>query len=383
MAEAQAAKRDATWDIARGIGMMLVIYGHLLEHIYPAHNGRPLITLAADQWQVIYSFHMMLFFLVSGAVNRSLTKKAWPDVLRGSLRLLALAWVVHILGVLFPIVVNFVGDLVPIHTGIALEAPHSFRDAAIAIVDPMLEGYLWSVGVLWFLTSLCFVQLLAYLTLRRLPALAVVLLAMAGTAITVYLPGQFLMKTWLPGLSFFALGYLFSQWQVRWPFWAAIPLFAATILLAPLNQGCTFSFAQTCGTVPFGIRMFAGSYGFLPLFFLSSLIGSLSVVCLSAGLARFSVSNFLAYIGRSSLELFIINGFVATFLFGYFWEMQWPHLTVLDYVGLFVGIVGAHLLVLQLLKPVLARIDAAALSIAGFLARVLSGGAGAAQTKPA
>ncbi len=88
--------------------MMLVIYGHLLEPMYPAH-GRPIIQMAADQWQVIYSFHMMLFFLVSGAVNRNITKKAWPEILRGSLRLLALAWVVHILGVLFAVAVNLHG----------------------------------------------------------------------------------------------------------------------------------------------------------------------------------------------------------------------------------------------------------------------------------
>ena len=46
MAEAQKPARDATWDIARGIGMMLVISaGHLLEPIYPANPvlGRPLV----------------------------------------------------------------------------------------------------------------------------------------------------------------------------------------------------------------------------------------------------------------------------------------------------------------------------------------------------
>ena len=41
MPQVPAPKRDATWDIARGIGMMLVIYGHLLEPMYPAHNGGP------------------------------------------------------------------------------------------------------------------------------------------------------------------------------------------------------------------------------------------------------------------------------------------------------------------------------------------------------
>jgi fucose 4-O-acetylase-like acetyltransferase len=58
MAEAQKPTRDATWDIARGIGMMLVIYGHLLEPIYPAKPalGVPLMHDASVQWQTIYSF---------------------------------------------------------------------------------------------------------------------------------------------------------------------------------------------------------------------------------------------------------------------------------------------------------------------------------------
>jgi fucose 4-O-acetylase-like acetyltransferase len=354
MPEAQAPKRDATWDIARGIGMALVIYGHLLEPIYPDLNWKVRFESAAAQWQVIYSFHMMLFFLVSGAVNRSLPKKAWPEVLRGSLRLLALAWVVHILGTIFGL-----------------------------IIDPILEGYKWSVGVLWFLTSLCFVQILAYLTLRRFPALAVVLVSMAATAVTPYLPEQYLLKTWMPGLAFFALGYLFSQWQVRWPFWAALPLLVATIILAPLNHGCSFSFAAVCGAQPFGVRMFAGSYGFLPMFFLSSLAGSLTVVCLSAGLARFSASGLLAYMGRKSLELFIINGLVATFLFGFFWHFDWPQLTVLHYIGLFIAIVAAHLLALQILKLPLGWINAAALAISSYLGRLLAGAPKTAEARPA
>ncbi len=381
MAGAQAPKRDATWDIARGIGMVLVIYGHFLEPMYPAKDGGALIESAASQWQVIYSFHMMLFFLVSGAVNRNLTKKAFPDVLRGSLRLLALAWVVHIIGA-------FV--VLAIHP----EARSSLSVAAWTVVHPILEGYLWSVGVLWFLTSLCFVQLLSYFALRYLPALAVVLGAMAATAISIYLlldpadpgkyflPEQYLLRTWLPGLTFFALGYLFSQWQIRWPFWAAIPFIAAVILLAPLNHGCLFSFTQTCGNPPFGVKMFAGTYGFLPLFFLSSLVGSLAVVSLSAGLARFNASDLLAYMGRKSLELFIINGFVATFLFGVFWQIHWPHLTALHYLGLFIGVVAAHLLALEILKwPVLAWIDALALAIAAFLARGLAGRGDAKRAK--
>jgi peptidoglycan/LPS O-acetylase OafA/YrhL len=129
--------------------------------------------------------------------------------------------------------------------------------------------------------------------------------------------------------------------------------------------------------------MFAGSYGFLPLFFLASLAGSLTVVSLSAGLARFSASRLLVYMGRKSLELFIINGFVATFLFGFFWQIEWPPLSVLHYIGLLVAIVAAHLLALQIFKPALDRINAAALAISGFLGRLLAGDANKAAARPA
>ncbi len=378
MAEGQKPARDATWDIARGIGMMLVIYGHLLEPIYPANPvlGRPIMHDAAVQWQTIYSFHMMLFFLVSGAVNLRLPNKAWPDALRGSLRLLALAWVVQILGAIFGMAFGY-----------APEATRSVWDAVVYTFDPILEGYCWSVGVLWFLTSLCFVQLLAYVLLKRIPAIAVVLGAMAATALVVYFdaPNYFLFRTWMPGLSFFALGYLFSQWKVKWPVWLFVPLFAAVIVLAPLNSGCSFSFSGPCqlyGTAPFGIRMFGGSYGFLPLFFLSSLLGSVAVVCLSAGLARFRASELFAYTGRSSLNLFIINGFVATFLPPYIQQVRWPDFTPMVSIGLAVGVIAAHLVALQILNPVLAWIDRTAASIANAIVRVLARAEHPAQPKP-
>jgi fucose 4-O-acetylase-like acetyltransferase len=367
MTQPQKTARDATWDIARGIGMMLVIYGHLLEPLYPANAamGRGLMESAAFQWQVMYTFHMMLFYLVSGAVNRNLTKKAWPDILRGSLRLLALAWVVHILGAFFAMATGFAPE----------EATRSVWDAAVYVIKPILEGYCWSVGVLWFLTSLCFVQLLSYILLRYLPAAVVVLTGVAGTVAVVYFdaPNYFLFRTWMPGISFFALGYLFSQWNVRWPLWIWIPLLVAIIFLAPLNSGCSFSFSGPCeifGTRPFGIRMFGGSYGFLPLFFLTALLGSIMIVSLSAGLARLRGSGLFAYAGRESLNLFIINGFVATFLPPYIQQIAWPHLTAWMYLGLAIGINAAHLLVLLILKPALSKLDKAAVAIANGLVRL-------------
>ena len=376
MAEVQKAPRDATWDIARGLGMALVIYGHLLEPMYPAKAdiGKPFLESAFVQWQTIYSFHMMLFFLVSGAVNRSLPRKSWRDVLLGSLRLLALAWIVHIIGVVFAVACGFSPD-----------GRKSIAAFAEALFEPIALGFLWSVGVLWFLTSLCFVQILAYAILRYTQSILLVPLTMIATAASPYLPNYYLMKTWMPALSFFILGFLVSKWQLRVPSWLWIALVPATILLAPLNTGCTFTLSQACYNVGpglFGVWMFAGVYGFLPLFFLSAAVGSFAVVSLSVALAKLlPFTGFLAYMGRKSLDLFIINGFVATFLATTIAQIVWPALTVLDYLGLFILAVGAHLIALQILSPVLAWFDAAAMAISSFIVRLVAGSSGGMEAK--
>lgn len=362
--ETKAPARDATWDVARGIGMALVIYGHFLEPIYPAREdiGRAFNQLAFSQWQVIYSFHMMLFFLVSGAVNKNLPKKEWPDVLRGSLRLLALAWVVHLLGV-----------IVDVSTG---NMPATAWEALRIAFVPIMEGTSWSIGVLWFLTSLCFVQLLAYFLLRHLSAIAVIAGAMVATAVVVYFDASnyYLFRTWMPGLSFFALGYLFAQWQIRWPVWPCIFLFAAVILLAPLNNGCAYTINSACDIFedgPFGVRMFGGSYGFLPWFFVTTLVGSIAVVCLSAGLARYKSSAVLAYMGKNSLDLFIINGFFIAFLSSHIGRIDWSHFNPIYLAAIGVGLIATHLLLQRILRRMLGGIDTLALRIASAITALI------------
>ena len=54
-------KRDDLLDIAKDIGIMLVVLGHTLQGFYTDFDN----NLA---FRLIYSFHMPLFFFISGAV---------------------------------------------------------------------------------------------------------------------------------------------------------------------------------------------------------------------------------------------------------------------------------------------------------------------------
>ena len=56
MAEIKAKQRDKSIDIAKGIGIILVVYGHL----------------ACPISEEIFLFHMPLFFLLSGFLSSPL-----------------------------------------------------------------------------------------------------------------------------------------------------------------------------------------------------------------------------------------------------------------------------------------------------------------------
>ena len=58
-------KRILFIDIARFYAMALVFYGHFIERIMILKN-----PAAAAQYKFIYSFHMMLFFVLAGYVAR-------------------------------------------------------------------------------------------------------------------------------------------------------------------------------------------------------------------------------------------------------------------------------------------------------------------------
>ena len=244
----------------------------------------------------------------------------------------------HVVGVLFPIAVNFAGGFLPVHSGITLETPGSIADFAAALFLPILEGYKWSVGVLWFLTSLCFVQILAYWSLRRFPAIAVLAVADGGDRDH---------KLSARAIPYEDLGARLGVLR------AGLPVLAMASAVALLGGHSAHRrhhihrSAQSWLLLQFRAVLRKRSlqrqdvHGQLRLF-----AGVLPV--LARGFARRRVPErgasqtaalrtFLPIWDRKSLELFFINGFVATFLFGFFWEMEWPHLTVFHYMGLFIG----------------------------------------------
>ncbi|MBC1212116.1 acyltransferase family protein [Listeria booriae] len=66
-----------TWiDYAKGIGIILVVYGHVLRGVFEAGLDIP-IKLFTYEDSFIYSFHMPLFFFLSGLFANHLLKRSF------------------------------------------------------------------------------------------------------------------------------------------------------------------------------------------------------------------------------------------------------------------------------------------------------------------
>ena len=68
-------ERLSSLDIAKGLGIILVVFGHTLS---PVMEGN---TFLEWIYRVIYTFHMPLFFLASGYVATKLVTKPYPKII--------------------------------------------------------------------------------------------------------------------------------------------------------------------------------------------------------------------------------------------------------------------------------------------------------------
>ena len=59
-------KRNSSFDITKGIGIILVIIGHTMSPIMSGNKAMEKF------YSILYIFHMPLFFLLSGLVSRKL-----------------------------------------------------------------------------------------------------------------------------------------------------------------------------------------------------------------------------------------------------------------------------------------------------------------------
>jgi fucose 4-O-acetylase-like acetyltransferase len=312
--EGTTTRRNHAIDIAKGIGILFVVTGHvttLFVDGFPATSD-----LAIAVTRVLYAFHMPLFFFLSGCVDR---QRTICDTVARSLGLVLFANLTHVLGC----AVQFV-----LQGSQALSPATLFR--------PLVLETGFSIGVTWFLVALAAIQVLYRLFTSGgiIPKVMVVLvLLLSGMVSQVAHKNWFQIQAIWSGFLFFAAGnFLATQTKVllhaspqadsphirKEMLMIAMSLLGSLFLLvivAYLNNG-QLKFPYLGSVSPsegpvFHVRLIVGDYGDIPLFLLGAALGISATLSASLAIDHCTkvMASILEWIGRKSLTILILNGF--------------------------------------------------------------------------
>jgi len=257
----------ANWvDAARGIGIILVVYGHALRGLFPAAAHRP--AWAAAQDAVIYRFHMPLFFILAGLW-------VWPSLARGR----GAFFRNKVVTILYPYFLwSLIEGLMELIFARYANTPIALGDLAWIPIVPIEQ--------FWFLYALFFGQLILLALYPRrylLPFAAVVMVVPFGSA------------------------------SVAEICMAVVYLSAGSLAAAPLK-----AFAARSPAIVFGIGAsawiaFAVSLGASPMApawasaLVCALFGSIGTIAIAILLHRAGWSGLLKVLGRGSMAIYLMH----------------------------------------------------------------------------
>ncbi len=287
-------KSRITWiDVARGIGIILVIYGHALD----ANSIRHLI----------YAFHMPLFFFLSGIVFHHKKEDRFVPFLKKNVRSILIPYFIFAFITWFWWI--FEANTMSFKIGLDQFLSIFYGNGA--------DGMLRFDNVLWFLPCLFVARIMFYFVTkysqdnRRRIAAALIGFSIFGYGIAQLFPNlalPFGIEIALTGIVYLGVGYL---WNTQTEYWKekfhkhSKYIFAASLTLCLIIAQLNF---QISGYhIDFRINRYDNYF----LFYTAAFSGILSTLALSIWIHH---NRILEYIGKKTMILFIFH----TVLFVYF-----------------------------------------------------------------
>jgi len=270
-------------DYAKGIGIILVVYGHLLSSGYHAGLGIPDRFFALSD-SIVYSFHMPLFFFLSGLfAGSSLRKRGGRDYLKDKLLRIAYPY--------------FVWSILQVSVE-ALFSSQTQKGATLYDI-PAIAYRPW--GQFWFIYAL-FLMHVAFILLSRAGGFSKALMLIVGFGL-FFNPIQVDVAA-LPAFSihfiFFVGGILLRRYLADMESWS-LPLWIIIFLLILLPGSGYFVFENMIEPA----RITNGSHPFYLLYF--SILGITTCAGLAQYLAKKNSLQFLKTLGIHSLQIFLAH----------------------------------------------------------------------------
>ena len=269
----RSSDRIAVWDIAKGIGIILVVYGHCLRGLTSAGLISEFSFVRVTDY-VIYTFHMPLFFFISGIFVRNAISKGTAQF-----------WRNRLLTIVYP---YLLWSILQGSLQVALAGSH-ISNTQISIDH--LYVILWQpISPFWFLYALFFSSGIAYLT-RSLNTVPLVALA----------------------AILFLLSHAIFPWQVADIAYANFYLSLGILVAAklPRPESITEHASPIMLWGAFGVATAIGYLVHIPerMWVPSALlaIGAILASCKNIESHAHKLTRLLATIGRASMAIYVMH----------------------------------------------------------------------------
>lgn len=286
-----SSPRIYTFDVAKGIGILLVIFAHI--------NYTPVII------DTIYSFHMPLFFILSGILYDKIKYKNFSIFIKRKLQTL-----------ICPYILIYLIALFYIHCSQILVLGFDSFDIKMFAFD-FLQMFLsqGSANVvsapLWFVLCLFIVEILYYfiskLNVKLSFIVTAVLVCFGWLLESDIIPFDNTLLPWSLDSALFALGFFFIGNQLSEIIKITIQKLKTMkykkivlVVIFILSISIIIPLALYNGHVSLGSKILNNGF----IFYLTGIIGTIGIISLSIMLEK---SKFLRYCGRNSLYIMGIH----------------------------------------------------------------------------
>lgn len=263
-------------DYAKGIGIFLVVIGHVGRGMKLSLILDPSVAKSIDLW--IYAFHMPIFFFLSGLLIPSSVSKSLKTFLIDKLKTITYPY--------------FVWSIIQ---GLLLSTTFKYANSSISLMD-LLQIIYQPILVFWFLYIL-FIILIFYKIAHELKISPI---------------HFFIFSIFLYGLQLLAFNFI--PWGVfdlvcRYTIYFAIGAVISHKLIPSLNQSkvSTLLLVTISGFLAIAAMVWLNMVENQLLVPFIATIGVSSTIALAVLLERFKVASFIQQWGVLSLQIYVAH----------------------------------------------------------------------------
>jgi len=290
------ADKNPTIDIAKGVAIILVVYGHVIQHSMAPGTREFFLN---PVFKVIYTFHMPLFVFISGfLMASSLNRKSVGDV-----------FVARVKSLLLPFMsLVFLGTIITY----VLNRIFGYDIASVNITGSLVDQLFFKPSV-WFLFTLFALSgILAY-SVKLEKYFGGVIFAVIYFLLMIIPYNEYCALYYIKWFyPFYLAGYLFNKYNVKVPG----VLISAGILPVSLGLFSWLVIYWHTNDYIYINKMNFMSYQYfsetlrLMYRYIMGFLGIILVFYLSGYLVRSKAGALLGKIGAYSLDIYIIQMFI-------------------------------------------------------------------------